>query len=117
VVSQQVVLFFAALLSAALSLFGVVYDYLIRRKLREAKRWRNLLRTGGAPDFDGFYKEWKARGLYWPLSSRAVHDEKVKTDKMIEDLERKSDSCPLIITGLAAAFAIFAAALAYLLIP
>ena len=107
----------AALLSAVLGLLGVVYDYLILRKLRDAKRWRNLLRTGGYPSFDDFYNESKARGLSWPLTSRAMHDEEAKTDSIIEDLERKSDSRPLILTGIAAALAIFAAVLAYLLIP
>lgn len=94
-----------------------MYDYSIRGKLRDAKQWRNLLRTGGYPNFDDFYREWKARGLPWPLSYQAMHDEKVKTGNIIEDLERKSDSRPLILTGIAAAFAIFAAILAYLLIP
>ena len=115
-VSRQVVLFFAALLSAALSLSGVVYDYLIRRKLREAKRWRNLLRTGGAPDFDGFYKEWKARGLPWPFSHKDMHDEEVKTHALIDDLERKNDRWPLVFTGVATAFAFFAAVVTYLII-
>jgi hypothetical protein len=115
--SQQAVLFLAALVSAAFGLLGVVYDYLNRRKLREAKRWSELLRTGGAPNFDDFYKEWKARGLPWPLTSRAEHDERVKIHAMIDDLERKSDSWPLVFTGIATAFAFFAAVLAYLLIP
>jgi hypothetical protein len=116
-VSRQTVLFLAVLLSAVLGLVGVMYDYCLRGKLREARRWRELLRYKGHPNFDDFDREWKARGLPWPRSSQAWDDEAVKTDSIIEALERKSDSQPLIFTGIAAAFAIFAAVLAYLLIP
>lgn len=75
-----------------------------------------MLRAGGAPDFDDFYKEWKAKGL-GPVTSQAVHDQRAKTHALIDDLERKNDRWPLVFTGIATAFAFFAAVLAYLLIP
>ena len=86
-----------------------------RRKLREVKRWRELLRAGGAPDFDDFYKEWKARELP-PLTSRAMHDERAKTRAMIDDLEWKNDVWPPILTSVAAILTILSLVLAYLFI-
>ena len=82
-------------------------------KLRKWKRWRVLLERGGGPDYDAFYKEWRERGLPWPLTSKAVHDEKRNASAMIDEIERKNIRYLSILIPLTTAFALLAAVVKY----
>lgn len=86
-----------------------------RRKYREAREWLDRLKSGGYPDIDGFYAEWKAKGLP-PINSVEYHTQLTKTRKMVDDLERKNDKWPPIFTMIAAFLTIVGLVLAYLFI-
>ena len=90
--------------------------FLNRRKLRKEKRWADSLKLYGAPDLKDFDKEWRARGLPWPIKTQTRDDEFVKTNKIIDDLERKNDLWQSILTWIAAIFTILVGVLVYLFI-